>query len=189
MITWKETLDTCRFLCSVLGCTALVVSTGCQQAPLADELKAAAEYRLDSGDHIQIDIHDQRDLSGRFVVDTSGRVSLLKAGAIELRGATLREAEKRIAEQLKLELRRPIVSVNIVEYRPVFVTGEVRTPGKYAFANALTVLKAVALAGGYGPRASSRHLVIVREDGTRLPALESSLLRPGDTVDVGEGLF
>jgi len=175
---------------AALACAALLALTGCQQAPIAvADTAAPAEYRLDAGDQIQVDVYNQRDLSGRFVLDTAGRISLLKAGAVDLRGITLRQAEERIAEQLKSELRAPVVSVNIVEHRPVFVLGEVRTPGKYPFANSLTVLKAVALAGGYGPRGSSQRLVIVREDGTRMRASESSLLRPGDTVDVGESLF
>lgn len=190
MIEWMGTPRMWRFLSAALALPAVLVLAGCQGAPTAVADSAAqAEYRLDAGDAIQVDVYNQRDLSGRFVLDTAGRISLLKAGAVDLRGATLRQAEERIAEQLKVELRAPAVSVNIVEHRPVFVTGEVRTPGKYPFANALTVLKAVALAGGYGPRGSRNRIVIVREDGTRLRASESSSLRPGDTVDVGESLF
>jgi polysaccharide export outer membrane protein len=190
MTQWLDNARMSRSLSLVAVWAALLGAAGCQEAPIAAaQPQAPSEYRLDSGDQIQVDVYNQRDLSGRFVLDTGGRISVLKAGAIELRGATLREAEARIAQQLKSELRAPVVSVNVVEHRPVFVTGEVKTPGKYPFGNALTVLRAVALAGGYGPRASSRRTVIVHEDGTRTAASENSPLRPGDTVDVGESLF
>jgi polysaccharide biosynthesis/export protein len=190
MIKRTGILRNWRWLFVALACPALLVLAACQQPPIAAGNRAPqTEYQLDSGDQIQVDVYNQRDLSGRFVLDTAGRISLLKAGAVQLRGATLRQAEERIAEQLKAELREPVVAVNIVEHRPVFVMGEVRAPGKYPFSNALTVLKAVALAGGYGPRGSNQRIVIVRQDGTRERASEDSFLHPGDTVDVGESLF
>lgn len=149
----------------------------------------AGDYRLDAGDVIQVDVYGQKEFSGRFTLDTSGRISLLKAGAVDLRGATLDDAGTRIAAKLSAELRAPVVAVNIIEHRPVFVTGQVKSAGRYPYAQGLTVLKAVALAGGYGPRGSSQRILLVRDDGTRARVNENTVLRPGDIVDVGESLF
>jgi protein involved in polysaccharide export with SLBB domain len=173
-----------------LGCigVAALLLAGCQPLPMI-QTADPGEYRLDAGDTIQIDVLGEKDFSGRFMLDASGKVSLPKAGAIDLRRQTLRSAEKRIAEGLKVELRRPEVAVNIAEYRPIFVTGEVQHPGKFPFVSGMTALKAVALASGYTARGTRREITIVREGQPRSRATEDTLLLPGDTVDVGESLF
>jgi polysaccharide export outer membrane protein len=149
----------------------------------------AGEYRLDAGDVLQEDVYGQKEFSGRFMLDTTGRISIVKAGTLELRGATLADAGALITEKLSAELRAPVLAVNIIEHRPVFVTGQVKSGGRFPYAQGLTALKAVALAGGYGPRGSRQRIAIVREDGTRARVHENTLLRPGDIVDVGESLF
>lgn len=147
------------------------------------------EYRLDAGDRIQVDVYGQKELSGSFTLDAAGRISLLRAGVIPLRGHSFREAERLIAEGLRSELKHPEVSVNALEYRPVFVTGQVHAPGKFPYASGLTVLQAVALANGIAPRGDRRKIVLIR--GGRPPAsvADGTLLKPGDTVEVLESLF
>lgn len=174
-----------------LGLAALAA---CAQVPTASPdvgSQPADEgvYRLASGDLINVAVSGQPELSGKLTIDPSGQVSLLHAGPVALSGKTLREAEVAITEQLKRELRSPIVTVNVAQYRAVFVTGEVRNSGGFAYLPGLTVLRAVALAGGFSPRASRTSFLVVREDGTRQKAQESTPVRPGDTVQVGESLF
>lgn len=175
---------------AALACWLLLplLLLGCQPLPLAKNAEPG-EYRLDAGDTIQIDVYGEKDLSGRFMLDASGKVSLPRAGAIDLRRQTLRGAEQRIAQGLKSELRRPEVAVNIAEYRPIFVTGEVQQPGKFPFVSGMTVLKAIALASGYTARGTRREITLVREGQPRSRAEEGTLLQPGDTIDIGESLF
>jgi len=168
---------------ALLSCLA-----GCARLPMVASA-GPGDYRLDAGDTIQVSVYDQKDLSGAFMLDSAGRVSLLRAGVVPLRGQTLREAERQIAESLKGELKNPEVTVNMVEYRPVFVSGEVQRPGKFPVASGITVLKAVALANGYTPRGDRGGITIVREGQPRSRADEDTPLQPGDVVDVGERLF
>ncbi len=167
-------------------CASMLLA-GCAPLPLMPHDQPVV-YQLDAGDQIQVDVYGQTDLSGRYTLDT-GRVSLLKAGAVELRALSLRDAERRIAEHLKGELRNPEVAVNVVEYRPVFVMGQVVRGGKFPYAPGMTVLKAIALAGGYNDKASRSRVDVIRAGMPRARATEALLLQAGDTIDVGESLF
>lgn len=173
-----------------LGSLALAA---CAQTPASLEMPARspepAEYRLASGDVVNVAVAGQPELSGKFTIDPSGQISLLHAGAVPLTGRTLREAEVLVADQLRRELRAPLVTINVAQYRPIFVTGEVRNSGGFAYLPGLTVLRAVALAGGFSPRASRRNFTLVREDGSRQRAVDSTPVRPGDTIEVGESIF
>lgn len=171
----------------VLICGSMPL-VGCAPLPLMPQ-DEAAPYTLDAGDQIQVDVYGQTDLSGRYTLDDTGRVSLLKAGPVELRSLTARDAERRIAEHLKGELRHPEIAVNVVEYRPVYVMGQVVRGGKYPYVPGMTVLKAIALAGGYNDKASRSRIDITRDGMPRARATETLLLRAGDTIDVGESLF
>jgi polysaccharide export outer membrane protein len=101
------------------------------------------------GDKIQITVSQQPEFSGDFVIDGSGSVVLPIVGAIEVQDLPLSEAEKRIAERLADGyLQRPIVNLKFSEHRPVYVLGEVRNPGSYPYRYGVSVLNAVASAGG-----------------------------------------
>jgi polysaccharide export outer membrane protein len=74
----------------------------------------------------------------------------------------------------------------------VYIVGEVKSPGMYAMPEQLTVLQAIALAGGFTDRGSSKHLRVVRQSNgfaIELKVISRDVLRPGDTVVVGERLF
>jgi len=174
---------------TLLLTAVLLGLAGCATPPPPLVDTEPGEYRLDAGDTIQVEVYGQKDLSGRFTLDTGGRVSLLRAGVIDLRRRTFREAEQLIAAGLRAELREPEVAVNIAEYRPVFMTGEVRRPGRFPYEQGMTVLKALALAGGYTPRGSRGRITLVREDLPRVRVGEDTRLRPGDAIDVGQSLF
>jgi len=118
-------------------------------------------YRLGSLDKLNIRIaqwqsaegsfRDWSAVSGEYTVGPSGTVSLPFIGAVPAEGKTTAELAQTIGDQLQQKLGlvdRPSASVEITEFRPVFVTGDVQTPGKYAYLPGLTVLKAVSLAGG-----------------------------------------
>ena len=163
----------------------------CSAALPADDAKPG--YRIAPGDTLRIAIFGHEDLSGEFEVDGSGRISLPLIRTIEAAGHTTVELAAAIRDSLMPDyLRDPKVSVEVIGYQPVFVLGEVRQPGSYPFATGMTVVKAIALAGGYTYRADKKDIVILRDgDGKerRLPVGEHVALRPGDVIEVPERFF
>jgi polysaccharide export outer membrane protein len=115
------------------------------------------------GDKVTISVFGQTELSGDFVVDGNGAIQMPLVGRIEIAGRTPAEAEEKIIVSLKDGyLNEAVVSLRIAELRPVYVMGEVRSPGAYPFRYGLNVLSAIALAGGYGFEEQS--LSIVRSE-------------------------
>jgi polysaccharide export outer membrane protein len=150
-------------------------------------------YTLDSGDKLRIVVFGQDPLSNNYTVDARGAVSLPLIGTVEARGMTTAQLGNAIATRLKASfIRDPSVAVEIEIYRPFFVLGEVTYPGQYPYVPNTTVENAIAIAGGFTPRAFRRTVTITRKlQG--LPARSAlplrAPLRPGDTIDVGERWF
>ena len=116
-----------------------------------DSAAPLADYRLAPGDRLTIVVYDQPQLSGQFVVDGGGGILLPLAGGVSLSGLTLAEAQQLIQERFADGvLVQPAVSVRMTEYRPIFVTGNVRKPGSYRFMIGQSVKAAIAAAGGEG---------------------------------------
>ena len=150
-------------------------------------------YTLDSGDKLRIVVFGQDALSNNYTVDAAGQVTLPLAGAIEARGLTTAQLGNAIAGRLKSGfVRDPSVAVEIETYRPFFVLGEVTYPGQYPYVPNMTVEKAIAIAGGFTPRAT-RDKVTVTRKVQGVPARYALPLRyplrPGDTVEVSERWF
>jgi polysaccharide biosynthesis/export protein len=111
----------------------------------------SGDYRLAPGDRLTIVVYDQPQLSGHFIVDGGGGILLPVAGAVSLSGLTLAAAQQLIQDRFADGvLVQPAVSVRINDYRPIFVTGNVRKPGSYRFYIGQSVKAAVAAAGGEG---------------------------------------
>lgn len=134
---------------------------------------------------------DEPDLSGNFSVDGGGRVALPLIGEVRVGGLTLPEAEARIAARLADGyLKQPRVALEVANYRPFYILGEVRNPGQYDYAEGMTVMKAVALAGGLSYRADEDDVEITAAGASeaRDAALTSAVM-PGDTIVIGERFF
>ncbi|MFN4090599.1 MAG: polysaccharide biosynthesis/export family protein [Alphaproteobacteria bacterium] len=150
---------------------------------------SAQEYRLGSQDRIAVTVFGETDLSGEFELDGEGKVALPLLGEIALGGMTLREAERIVAARLHPDyLIDPKVSIQVANYRPFYILGEVKSPGGYPYVNGMTVVQAVALAGGFTYRARTSNVVIVR-DASRQPASQSTAVMPGDIIEVPERFF
>ena len=150
-------------------------------------------YTLDAGDKVRVMVFGQDTLSNSYTVDASGRITMPLIGAVSARGLTPTQLSGAIARQLKQSfIRDPSVAVEIEVYRPFFVLGEVTYPGQYPYVPNMTVENAIAIAGGFTPRAS-KDSVSVRRMAQGDPASHAmplqSPLRPGDTVTVSERWF
>lgn len=150
-------------------------------------------YRLGAGDRVRVTVFEQDGLTNTYSVDQSGYLSFPLVGAVPARGHTAQQMEKEIADKLRQGyLRDPDVSVEIDRYRPIFVMGEVGAAGQYSYVPGLTVQKAVAIAGGFTPRANQESVDITRDINGKVMTgrvVTSDPLLPGDTVYVRERLF
>ena len=150
-------------------------------------------YTLDSGDKLRIVVFGQDTLSNNYTVDAQGTVSLPLVGAVEARGLTTSQLGSAIAGRLRSGyVRDPSVAVEIETYRPFFVLGEVTFPGQYPYVPNMTVENAIAIAGGFTPRAAKDKVSITRKvqgAPSRLVLPLRYPLRPGDTIEVSERWF
>ncbi len=149
---------------------------------------ARPQYLLGSGDRVRVTIYGQSDLSGQFEVDGVGIVSLPLVGAVRVGGKSLAEAESAIIRALKPDyLKNPRVSLQVLNYRPFYIIGEIGSPGSYPYVNGITVLEAVAIAGGYTYRAKRGSIQIIRgTDATRQKqdVTSETIVLPGDVIEV-----
>lgn len=152
-----------------------------------------AQYRLGPGDRLRVTVFRHSDLSGEFEVDGRGLISLPLAGPTEVGGKTLEEAEATIVDALKPQyLRNPRVNVDVLNYRPFYILGEVNGPGRYSYVNGITVLEAVAIAGGFTYRARKSEMTIIRAtdpERVRQPATPETIVLPGDVINVPQRFF
>lgn len=163
-------------------------------AALANAAHAAeAAYKLGTGDKIRVTVFGEKDLSGEFEVNDQGMAALPLIGPVKIAGKTIGEAETLItAAYGKDYLVNPRVTVEVLNYRPFFILGEVQKPGSYPYVNGMTVINAVALAGGYTPRANRDRIMMKRAAN---PAAgeqqvgEYTAVLPGDVIRVPERLF
>lgn len=169
------------------GCTSY------QPAPKAFSEATIQPYRLDSGDRLRINVFEQAGLSGTYTVDQAGYVAFPLIGTVASRGRTLPELEGMIAAKLKQGyLRDPDVTIEVDRYRSVFIMGEVGQAGQYAYVPGMTVQNAIAVAGGFSPRANQSNADITRKINGRIitgrvPITDAVLA--GDTIYVRERLF
>ncbi|MDW3097618.1 MAG: polysaccharide biosynthesis/export family protein [Alphaproteobacteria bacterium] len=150
-------------------------------------------YKLGTGDRVRVIVFNEEDLSGEFEVDSTGSLALPLIGNISARGLTLREFETSVADALRDGyLKDPRVNVEVLNFRPFYIIGEVENGGEYDFVPEMTVLNAVALAGGYTYRADDRR-VFVTKAGTNTEVehrMESAIkVLPGDIIRVPERFF
>ena len=156
-------------------------------------------YRLGPGDEITIDVFGVEDLSGNFRIDGMGRVSLPLIGNVEISGYTLAETEDVLEEQYAEEyLRNPQITVSVMEFRSQQFTavGAVSQPRVYNTQRKITLIEALAMAGGLGENAGPLVYLTDRvrnpetgELGTRslaIPVEELTQGRPEVNVVLGE---
>jgi polysaccharide export outer membrane protein len=150
-------------------------------------------YTLDSGDKLRIVVFGQDGITNSYTVDAGGNVNLPLVGTVPARGFTTQQLSQMIAERLKQGyVREPHVSVEIDTYRPFFILGEVTNPGQYPYVANMTAETAVAIAGGFAPRAAKTSIELTRTapgQQMRGNVPLNTPLRPGDTVVVKERWF
>lgn len=150
-------------------------------------------YRLGAGDSVRVTVFGQADLSGIFQIDGNGKVALPLVGTVQAGGLSASDFEKAVANSLKPDyLQDPRVSVEVMTYRPFYIVGEVKNPGNYPYTNGMTVINAVAMAGGFTYRAKDDDFEIKRAGKSSKDseeATQETLVHPGDVITVPERWF
>lgn len=162
-------------------------------APMAAPVRYDASYHLDAGDKLRVVVYGQEGLTNSYAIDAGGSITMPLIGAVPARGRTTAGLAGEIGARLRNGyIREPSVAVEIEAYRPFFILGEVSAPGQYPYVPNMTVESAVAIAGGFSPRAKRDVVTVTHtEAGGAMRAVVplGTPLAPGDTVFVGERWF
>ena len=151
-------------------------------------------YVLEPGNHLRLTVFNEANLSGEFTIDGTGNLSIPLVGTVEAAGVNAQVLASRIGAKIREEhyLNDPKVSVEVLSFRPVYVLGEVRSPGEFPYVEGMTILSAVARAGGYDYRASEGEVLLIRVEGGKqqeYSAIEYTPVQPGDIIRVRERHF
>lgn len=156
-------------------------------------LEDISSYRLGPGDALRVTVFRHEDLSGEFALDGDGYFAMPLVGEILAGGRTARQLENEIEVAFKSGgyLVEPQVSIEVLNYRPFYIIGEVNNPGSFEYVNGMTVINAVALAGGFTYRADQDDIVISRggSSGPAIQAAPDTEVLPGDIIEVEERFF
>jgi polysaccharide biosynthesis/export protein len=152
-----------------------------------------AAYRLDAGDKLRIVVYGQEGLTNTYAIDAGGSITMPLIGSVPARGRTPASLATEITAKLRNGyIRDPSVAVEIESYRPFFILGEVAAPGQYPYVPNMSVESAVAIAGGFSPRARRDRVTLTHTDSSgsmRVVVPLGTPIGPGDTVLVGERWF
>lgn len=150
-------------------------------------------YRLGSGDEIKVTVFGEADLSGTYVVDGEGQITMPLVGQVMIGKLTLNEASNSLQTRLKDGwLKDPKVTAELVKGRPYYILGEVNKPGEYPFSAGLTVMNAIASAGDFTYRADKGRILIKSADNPNEREVEltpTTPVQPGDTIRIRERFF
>lgn len=178
---------------SLLGLAWILSLAGCSGGMPPLSAVSEAPYRLDSGDRVRIMVFGQAEITDSYTLDDGGLISLPLIGQVPARGLTTPELEARLKDVFNRGvLADASVSVEVELYRPFYILGEVAKPGQYPYANRMTVLTAVAIAGGFTSRAKTDNVAITRRvEGQAVEGVapRTAQVSPGDVIVVHERFF
>ncbi|WP_246156044.1 polysaccharide biosynthesis/export family protein [Sphingorhabdus profundilacus] len=150
-------------------------------------------YRIGSGDRLKIQTFGESTLSGEFAVNAEGSIAFPLVGDVMAGGKTVTEFKEDLTNKLGSQyLRNPRISVEMVNFRPVYILGEVAKPGEFNYSERMSVFALVAKAGGFTYRANQSYAYIRREDETEEKAIKltsATAVQPGDTVRIPDRVF
>jgi polysaccharide export outer membrane protein len=185
-----------RLLAGFAGSLSVISLAGCMtrtSLPPGFSEGSGRSYTLASGDRLRIIVFGQDNLSNSYAVDGSGRISMPLIGFVDTRGLTTTGLARSIEARLKAGfLREPQVTVEVEQYRPFFILGEVTSSGQYPFVNGMTVQTAVAIAGGFTPRGQREQADVTRTVNGELTTATVPItfpVLPGDTIVIRERWF
>jgi len=179
-------------LAALFVCLGLVwTNAGVQAQPASG---GVAAYTLGPNDKLRVNVFGEEDVSGEFEIDGQGFISFKLVGRVNVLGQTVQQTENLLIAKLKDGgyLLNPRVSIEVLNFRPFFILGEVEKRGQYPYVNGMTVANAVAIAGGYTYRAAKARVTVQRFNDPQKReqgAGEDTIVLPGDIIRVPERFF
>jgi polysaccharide export outer membrane protein len=168
-------------------------ASGPVYAPAPMPVAYDSSYRLDAGDKLRVVVYGQDGLTNTYAIDAAGSITMPLIGTVPARGRTPAGLAAEISAKLRNGyIRDPSVAVEIDSYRPFFILGEVAAPGQYPYVPNMTVESAVAIAGGFSPRARRDTVTLTHTDNgsaMRVVVPLGTAVSPGDTVLINERWF
>ena len=179
----------------LLACLAMGPAGAEEQSAAVTAAGAAtdSQYRLSAGDKLNIIVFGQEDVSGEFQVDGTGNITMPLLGQVAAANRTVTQLQSEITAALDKDyIVNPRVSIEVLNFRPFYILGQVNTPGSYPYVSGMDVRQAIAIAGGFTPRARTSTVKVIREtqSGTvEIDAKPDAPILPGDTIEVERRLF
>ncbi|MDR3470214.1 MAG: polysaccharide export protein [Devosia sp.] len=168
----------------------LIPLAGCATNGQSYWVDTAGPYQLNTGDVLRVTVYGDKDLTNSYKIDDSGAISFPLVGPIRVAGATTEIAARRLSAALANGfMRNPNVAVEVAEYRPFFIQGEVTTSGQFAYIYGMTVRAAISTAGGFKDTADRSRVTVFRRNGDQMMKTKVGLdfpIQPGDTIVVAE---
>jgi protein involved in polysaccharide export with SLBB domain len=181
------------FVCFALLGPSVGARAGDDPSVVASADPVTNEYHLGAGDKVRVIVFGETELTGEFFVGGAGDVSLPLIGDVHAAGLTVSQLQTAITTALQQGfLKDPKVSIEVLTYRPFYILGEVNKPGEYPYTHGLTVLNAVATAGGFTYRANTKEVAIRRANEKaehKEPLTTTTSVAPGDTIRISERFF
>ncbi len=151
-------------------------------------------YTLQPGDFLRIMVFGVEELSGDFKIDSKGNVTIPLIGDLHAHGLNKTNLKNTITQKLVdgKYYKDPKVTVEIIGMQPFYILGEVNNPGSYEYHPDLNIFKAIAIAGGYTPRASKEKIIIIRKvhgETVKIKASELTPVLPGDSIKIKQRFF
>lgn len=182
-----------RWLPLIAVLSSLVLAGCATTRPAVYAVDTKGPYQLDTGDIVRVTVYGDAELSKTYKVDDNGAVAFPLAGPVPVRGGTTEDAAQRLARALANGyMRNPDVAVEIDQYRPFFIQGEIKTAGQFPYVYGMTVRAAISTAGGYTETADRNRAVVYRRNGEEMVRGSVDLdfpIFPGDTIVVEERWF
>lgn len=174
----------------LVACAPMKIADAPVAAPIVGR---SGDYQLTPGDKVHIQVYNEDEMTGDYVLSPGGKIDVPLLGEVRASGLTPGDLATAIQAILGTKLmREPQVAVALVSMRPIYILGEVRTPGEYPATADMTVPNMIAKAGGFTYRANTRYVFVRRKGALRedkLPLTVATPVYPGDTVRVAEQIF
>jgi polysaccharide biosynthesis/export protein len=183
---------------ALLGAGALLLGGcaggGAPPISSADVAAGLESYRLGAGDQVRVTVFNEPTLTGQYNITPGGALAFPLIGVVAAGGRTIDAVQQELTAKLgEGYVNDPRVSVEVLNYRPFYILGEVNRPGEYSYASGMTVEQAIARAGGFTYRANEKTVFLRRQTGTAestVPLRRAQVaVLPGDTIRIGERYF
>ena len=189
----RERLKYVAMLLTVVALTACGTSSGVLDASTAG-LSGSAAHHLSPGDKLKISVFNEPDLTGDYAIDENGNIAFPLVGELKAAGLGVDDFKANLVERLQGGfVRNPRVNIDVLNYRPINIIGEVKNAGQYPYRPGMTAQDVAAIAGGYTYRANENTLHVTR--GTNKTQITVDLRKqninifPGDSVKISERYF